>query len=257
MKIATYNVNSIRMRVDRVLEWCKRVQPDVLCMQELKLEDAKFPGVEFAALGYEVCTFGQKTYNGVAMISKLPLTDVERGFGDEVEDPQARFLAATTANGVRIASVYVPNGQAVGTPKFTYKLAWLERWRAYLAERVKRDGLFAVCGDFNIAPDPEDVYDPLAWQGRCLFTLEERAALARVREVGFVDVVRQLHPTGQLFSYWDYQMLAFPRNKGLRIDHVYATPALAARAKTLLVDRDMRKGKQPSDHIPVMIDFDV
>jgi exodeoxyribonuclease-3 len=225
-------------------------------MQELKLEDAKFPALDYSALGYEVATFGQKTYNGVAILSRTPMTEIERGFNDGVDDQQARFLAATI-QGVRVMTVYVPNGQAVGTLKFTYKLEWYERFRRYLVARAKPENLTVVCGDFNVAPEPVDVYDPIAWEGRCLFSLEERDALKRVRDVGFVDVLRKFHPTGQMFSFWDYQMLAFPRNKGLRIDHIYASPALAARATSAMIDREARKGQKASDHAPVVAEFDL
>jgi exodeoxyribonuclease-3 len=254
VKLATWNVNSIRARQERAIAWIQARQPDVLCLQELKVEDDKFPLEVFRTLGYQVTTFGQKTYNGVAILSREPLLDVERGITDGVEDAQARFLAGTT-QGLRVICCYVPNGEAVGTTKFAYKMAWLERLRVYLGARVRPEVPLVLCGDFNVAPAPEDVHDPVAWEGQCLFSLEERAALGRIREVGLIDVIRHVHPTGPLFTYWDYRMLAFPKNQGLRIDHVFVTPALVQRVTGAFVDREERKGKQPSDHAPVVVEF--
>lgn len=254
MKLATWNVNSIRARQERVLDWLRRHEPEVVCLQELKVEDARFPEAEFRALGYDVATFGQKTYNGVAILSRAPLADVERGFADGVDDPQARFIAATT-HGVRVMSTYVPNGQAVGSEKYAYKLEWLERLRRFLVARLGAGAPAALCGDFNVAPTDADVHDPDAWREKVLCSTAERQALERVREVGLVDVVRRLHPEGALFTWWDYRQLAFPKNRGLRIDHVFATPPLAERAVAATVDREARKGKEPSDHAPVIVEF--
>lgn len=254
MKIATWNVNSIRARQERVLAWTAEHRPDVLCMQELKLEDSKFPAQEFADLGYQVATFGQKTYNGVAILSRQPLGDVQRGFADGGDESQSRFIAGT-AGGVRVMSVYVPNGQAVGSEKYSYKLAWMERLRAYLAERIRPDAPAALCGDFNVAPADLDVHDPSAWAEQIHCSKAERNALARIVDVGLVDLIRKMHPELPAFTWWDYRMLAFPKNAGLRIDHLLVTPALAARAVTSMVDREARKGKQPSDHAPVIAEF--
>lgn len=254
MKLAAWNVNSIRAREERVLGWLDAHRPDVLCLQETKVEEGKFPAEGFRARGYEVAACCQKTYNGVAIVSRTPLADVERGLADGVEDAQARCIAATAA-GVRVLSVYVPNGEAVGSEKFAYKLAWMDRLRAHLAARVTPDAPLVVCGDFNVAPAPLDVHDPAAWEGHVLFSEPERAALARLVSVGLVDLVRQLHPATPLFTWWDYRMLSFPKNRGLRIDHILATPALAARATAAGVDREARKGKQPSDHAPVWAEF--
>jgi exodeoxyribonuclease-3 len=256
LKLATWNVNSIRARQDRVCAWVDANRPDVLCLQEVKVEDDKFPIEPFQALGYEIAVFGQRTYNGVAILARAPLADLERGFGDDPEDRDARFLSATTAGGVRVVSVYVPNGQAVGSEKFAYKLVWLDRFRRYLASRLRSESRMAIAGDFNIAPEPIDVHDPARWEGHVLFSIPEREALARLTaETGLVDVVRRLHPGDPLFTWWDYRQLSFPRNHGLRIDHVLATPALAAAATAAKVDREARKGKQPSDHAPVVVEF--
>jgi exodeoxyribonuclease-3 len=254
VKIATWNVNSIRARQERVLAWIAAQRPDVLCLQEIKSEDGKFPVEAFRALGYDVATFGQRTYNGVAILATSPVTDVVRGFDDGVDDAQARFLAGTV-RGVRVLCAYVPNGDTVGSPKWAYKLDWMDRLACWLGARV-RDGADAVlCGDFNVAPAPLDVHDPALWERSVLFAPEARAALERIRATGFVDVPRALHPAEPLFSWWDYRMLSFPKNRGLRIDHVFATPGLAARAVAAGVDREARKGAQPSDHAPVWVEF--
>jgi exodeoxyribonuclease III len=255
MKIATWNVNSIRVRQERVLAWAAEKRPDVLCLQEIKIEDAKFPTAEFGALGYQAATFGQKTYNGVAILSRAPLADVERGFADGGDESQSRFIAATVG-GVRVMSVYVPNGQSVGSEKYSYKLAWMERLRAYLVARISPESRAALCGDFNVAPADLDVHDPGAWDGQVHCSKAERNAFTRIEEMGLVDLLRKMHPDQPMFTWWDYRMLAFPKNAGLRIDHILVTPTLAAQAKGAMVDRDQRKGKQPSDHAPVVAEFD-
>jgi exodeoxyribonuclease-3 len=254
VKLATWNVNSIRARLERVVAWLEAVRPDVLCMQETKVADDAFPADELAKLGYQLAFHGQRTYNGVAILSRTPLTDVVRGFGDGDDDAQARLIAATIA-GVRVMSVYVPNGESVGSEKFTYKLGWMERLRRYVAAQVTPGAPAILCGDFNVAPAPLDVHDPLAWDGHVLFSAEERAALARIVETGLVDLVRAMHPTEPMYTWWDYRMLAFPKGRGLRIDHLLVTPALAARASAVAVDRESRKGKQPSDHAAVWAEF--
>lgn len=254
MKLATWNVNSIRARLPRVLGWLEAQAPDVLCLQETKVEDAQFPLDDFVARGYRVALFGQRTYNGVAIVSRAEGTDVTRGLGDTSDDPQARLIAATI-DGVRVLCAYFPNGEAVGSPKFTYKLEWIRRLRERLVDEIAAGTPLALCGDFNVAPAALDVHDPAAWEGQVLCTAEERAALAAVRETGLVDLVRQLNPDTPCYSWWDYRQLAFPKNRGLRIDHVFVTPALARRATAAGVDRNARKGPQPSDHAPVWAEF--
>ena len=254
MYVATWNVNSIHAREERVLTWLEANEPDVCCLQELKVVDEKFPREAVRALGYQVETHGQRTYNGVAILSREPLSDVERGFGDGEDDEQARFLAATTT-GVRIMCAYMPNGQAVGSEKYAYKLRWFERLTAYLDQRLDPTAPALLCGDFNVAPADLDVYDPEGWEGSVLCSADERAALEKVLGDRLIDVVRCLHPETQLFSWWDYRQLGFPKNRGLRIDHIVATPPLAERALDAGVDREARKGKQPSDHAPVWARF--
>ena len=254
MRIVTWNVNSVKAREERLLAYLTQRTPDVVCLQELKVEDEKFPAEACRALGYEAAVFGQRTYNGVAILSRTALSDVRRGFGDGENDPQARFVAATTA-GVRVMSAYVPNGQAVGSEKFAYKLEWLARLERFLAASVPADAPAAFCGDLNVAPEPIDVHDPAAWEGQVLCSRDEREALARALGPRLVDVVRRLNPEARIYSWWDYRQLAFPKNHGLRIDHIFVTAPLASRAKAAGVDRDARKGKLPSDHAPVWAEF--
>jgi exodeoxyribonuclease-3 len=256
MRVATWNVNSVRAREERLLAWLASRAPDVLCLQETKVVDDGFPADACRAAGYAVAHFGQRTYNGVSILSRAPLEDVQRGFGDGEDDEQARFIAATTM-GVRIMSVYVPNGQAVGSPKFDYKLRWMARLERWVDAHVTPTAPALLCGDFNVAPTDLDVHDPEAWRGSVLCTPEERAALARVCGDRLVDVVRGLHPDTVMYSWWDYRQLAFPKNRGLRIDHVLATAPLAARAREAGIDREARKGKLPSDHAPVWAVFEV
>ena len=253
MKLATWNINGIKARHERLLAFLARHSPDVLCLQEIKSEDEKFPRDVFEDVGYRVVTYGQKGYNGVALFSREPITDVARGFGDGEDDEQCRFIAGTTF-GMRIASAYVPNGgDSIGGEKYQYKLAWLERFRAFVAAHEKR-GL-VIGGDYNVAPADLDVHDPAAWEGSVLCSPAERAALAAVVGEGLVDLLRQDQPDTQVFTWWDYRMLGFQKNKGLRIDHVLATRDVAARLSAVKVDREERKGKLPSDHAPVVLEL--
>jgi len=254
MKLATWNVNSIRKRLDRVIPWLAEHRPDVLCVQETKVEDNEFPRLEIEAAGYHVTCHGQKTYNGVALLSREPVTGVSRGFADGEDDSQARFLVATVGD-VRVGTVYVPNGQAVGTEKFAYKLAWLARWKRWLSVHADPGSLLALCGDLNIAPDDRDVYDPEGWKDQVLCHPDERSALAELYRWGLTDVFRQHHAEGGLYSWWDYRQLGFPKNLGLRIDLVLCTQSLTARCTSVTIDRNARKGKNPSDHAPVIAEF--
>jgi exodeoxyribonuclease-3 len=254
MKIATWNVNSIRKRLDRVIPWLAEHGPDVLCVQETKVEDEAFPRAEIEAVGYHVLCHGQKTYNGVALLTREPARDPVRGFGDGVEDAQARFLVASVGH-VRVGSVYVPNGQAVGSEKFRYKLNWLGRWRKWLEDHADKEAEIALCGDLNVAPEDRDVYDPEGWKDQVLCHPDERTALAEVCRFGLVDAFRQHHPESGVYSWWDYRQLSFPRNCGLRIDMILCSPALASRCTHVTIDRDARKGKNPSDHAPVIAEF--
>lgn len=256
MKVATWNINSVRVRMDRLLGWLARQAPDVLCLQETKCADEEFPLLELQALGYHAALFGQRTYNGVAILARDVPQDVVRGFGDGAEDPQARFIAATVA-GVRIACAYMPNGQAVGSEKFAYKLDWMKRLRMWLASKADPRMPLALCGDFNVAPEARDVCNPAFWEREPLFHPQARAALENVAAWGLSDAFRLHHADAGMYSWWDYRMLAFPKDQGLRIDHIFCTPSLAACCRSVEIDRDERKGKLPSDHAPVVAVFEL
>lgn len=255
MKLATWNVNSIKARKDRALSWLEQHQPDVLCIQELKVEDKGFPKSEVEALGYHCAIHGQKTYNGVAILSRTPPEEVTQGLGDGVDDTHARLISAKV-DGVRILSAYFPNGQEVGSDKFAYKLEWMKRLRAYLDTHCDAHAdEVALCGDFNVAPFDDDIARLKEFQGGVLACDEVRDALAAIRDFGLVDVFRPFHPDGRVYSWWDYRGGGFERGNGLRIDHVYATARLARRSIGAIVDREERKGKLPSDHAPVVVEF--
>lgn len=255
LKIASWNLNSIRARTERLLAWLEANQPDVLCAQETKVVDEQFPHEALASVGYRASIHGQKTYNGVALISREEMTDVVCGFGDGGDDSQARFIGGSLG-GVRVYSAYVPNGSSVGSDKYQYKLEWLGRLREYLNAKESADAPVVLCGDWNVAPEDRDVHDPLAWEGETLCTDAERAALQRVVDWGFTDTFRMHCDEGGKFSWWDYRMLGFPKNKGLRIDHIYATESLRKRCIDSVIDRNERKGKGASDHAPVVSVFE-
>jgi exodeoxyribonuclease-3 len=254
MKIASWNVNSIRAREERLLKWLDKVQPDVVCLQEIKVVDAAFPVEAMRAAGYYAVVHGQKTYNGVAILSKSEPSDINRGFGDGAEDAQSRILAASV-EGIRVVSVYVPNGAEVGSEKYAYKLAWLDRLNGYLERETPSATALVICGDFNIAPESRDVASPEVWEGSVLFNPAMREAFQEILRLGLVDTFRLRHDEGGFFSWWDYRQLGFPRNDGLRIDHVLATRLVAERCTECWIDREERKGEKPSDHAPVVAVF--
>ena len=256
MKLATWNVNSVRAREARLIAFLSREQPDVLCLQELKVVDEDFPHDAVRAAGYEAVTFGQKTYNGVGILAKtgIAIENVTRTFEDGADDPQARVIAADVM-GVRVVSIYVPNGSEPGSEKWAYKTAWLKRLTAYLSSKVDLSRKVAVCGDINIAPDIKDVAKPDRWKNSVLFHPDMTAAFRAIEATGLIDTSRQLNAGEGPFTWWDYRMLAFPKGDGLRIDHVFASKALAATCTEVRVDRDERKGAQPSDHAPVIASF--
>lgn len=259
MRIATWNVNSIRSRIDRVTGWLERNDVDVLAVQETKCREDQFPGLELASMGYEVAHFGINQWNGVALISRVGLEDVQTSFADDQPlfgDPEVlepRSIGAT-CGGVRVWSFYVPNGRDLDNPHYTYKLAWLERLRQVSTDwlAAEPDAQIALTGDWNVAPQDEDVWDMAAFEGHTHVSPPERAAFQAMIDTGYADVVRP-HTPGE-FTYWDYQQLAFPKKRGLRIDFVLASPALAARVDSAWIDRDERKGKGASDHAPVVIE---
>jgi len=255
MKIATWNVNSIRKRLDRVIAWLGEHRPDVLCVQETKVEDHAFPRAELEAVGYQVLCHGQKTYNGVALLGREPLCNPVKGFGDDGDDGQARFLVAEVGK-LRVGTVYVPNGQAVGTEKFRYKLDWLARWRRWLAVNADPAAPLVLCGDLNVAMEDRDVHDPTAWKDKVLCHPDERAALSEVCGWGLTDAFRLHNQEAGHFTWWDYRQLCFPKNLGLRIDFVLCSGPLADRCRSVTIDRSARKGKEPSDHAPVIAEFE-
>lgn len=240
--------------MDRLLKWLGETQPDVVCLQETKCTDEQFPVLELQAAGYHSAFHGQKSYNGVAILSKQECTAVRHALCDEEDDPQARVIAASVG-GIRVFSVYAPNGQAVGSPAYDYKLKWYRRLRNCLSQYESAETHLLVCGDFNVAPRDEDTHDPDLWRGAIMCSEGERAAFQDLCGIGLIDTLRLHHPEGDLFTWWDYRMLSFPKNRGLRIDAVLATGALAEKCVDSGIDREMRKGKEPSDHAPIWAKF--
>ena len=254
MKVVTWNVNSVRSRLERLLAFLERFEPDVLCLQELKAQEEAFPFAAIRAAGYHAAVHGQKTYNGVAVLTRQEPAEVERGFGDGAPDEQARMIAVRL-EGLEVLSLYVPNGSEVGSEKYAYKLAWLGRLRAYLERTRSPDEPLLLCGDFNVAPTDRDVARPEEWKESVLCHPDVRAAFSSLLDWGLVDTFGQQHPEGGAYTWWDYRQLGFPRGDGLRIDHILATRPLAERCRSVLIDRDERKGKKPSDHAPFLIEL--
>jgi exodeoxyribonuclease III len=255
MRITTWNVNSLRVRMEHLGRWLASHAVDAMALQELKLADEHFPRAEIEALGLHAVCYGQKTYNGVAILSRAEAADCATGIPDD-GDPQRRVIAATVGP-VRLVNVYVPNGQAVGSEKYTYKLAWLERLRAYLAMLLEAHEHLLVVGDFNIAPEDRDVHDPAAWEGSVHVSAPEREALAKIASLGLADLFRRFEQPENSWSWWDYRMNAFRRDHGLRIDLMLASKSLAARCTSCTIDRTPRTWDRPSDHAPVTAEFDI
>jgi exodeoxyribonuclease-3 len=256
VKLATWNINSIRARTERLVGWLAAARPDVVCLQETKVEDAGFPHDALTAAGYpHVAIHGQRSYNGVAIASRTPLAEVTRGFDDGEPEPDARVIAATI-DGIRVICAYVPNGQDLESDKFAYKLAWYARLRRYLDRVGTRDTPLVLCGDFNVTIDDRDVWSPAAWAGKIHCSPAERAALADVTAFGLVDVFRQHHAEGGVYSWWDYRGVSFFKDQGLRIDYVFATAPVAARCTACSIDRTARKGQDASDHAPVIAEIE-
>ncbi|CAN5134347.1 exodeoxyribonuclease III [soil metagenome] len=253
MRIASWNVNSLRIRLPQVLRWMEGTQPDVLGLQEIKLPDDVFPLMEIEAAGYRGITNGQRSYNGVALLSRAEPIDPIRALPG-YDDEQRRVLAATY-NGVRVINLYVPNGQTVGSPKYVYKLAWFEALQAFLAAQLAAHERVVVIGDFNVAPEDRDVHDPVAWEGSVLVSEPEREALRAVLALGFKDTFRLFEQEERSFSWWDYRAGNFRRNRGLRIDLVLASESLARNCTCSTIDKEPRGWERPSDHTPVLADF--
>ena len=253
MKIASWNVNSLNVRLPQVLQWLASAQPDVLALQETKLTDERFPVGAIREAGYHVVFAGQKSYNGVALLSKSPISDVLADIPG-LNDPQRRILGATI-DGVRVLNLYVVNGQEVGSDRFDYKLEWLQKVHDYVAQDIRHHARYILLGDFNIAPDDADVYDPEAWHERILCSTPERVALQRFFDLGFHDSFRLFEQEAETFSWWDYRLNAFRRNMGLRIDLILASGEMASRCRGSVVDKAPRGWEHPSDHAPVAADF--
>jgi exodeoxyribonuclease-3 len=255
MKIATWNVNSVTARLPLILKWLESARPDVLCMQEIKCVEARFPREAFRELGYRSEVFGQPTYNGVGVLSLAECRDVERGFPADDREAPARMLAVTIGE-IRIVNVYVPNGGFVSSDKYSLKLDWMRRLRDFFDTACDRGAPVLLCGDFNVAPEDIDVHDPDLWRGQVLFSDPERKALDEIKRWGFIDVFRLHNPEGKYFSWWDYRAGSYRRNAGLRIDHIWASEVLAARSTGAAIDKGPRGWERPSDHAPVIAEFE-
>jgi exodeoxyribonuclease III len=254
VRIATWNVNSLSARLARVEEWIEYARPDILCMQETKVADAAFPTMAFSTLGYETVSHGDGRWNGVAIASRIGISDVRAGFDSDVDEQGCRLLAAN-CGGIRVHSLYVPNGRLVGSEYYSAKLSWLGELSAYLQRSCKPSDQVVMAGDFNVAPDDRDVWDPAEVSGATHVTEPERTALRKVEEWGLIDAFRLQYPQEGLYSWWDYRAGNFHKHKGMRIDLVLLSHPLAERCRFALIDRNARKGRQPSDHAPVFVDL--
>lgn len=253
MKIATFNVNSIKVRLDTLVAWLRKAAPDVVCLQETKCEDKAFPRAAIEDIGYNVAVHGQKTYNGVALLSKFPLEDVRAGLPGDEDDPQARYLEAVIGGKapVRVASIYLPNGNPYGTDKYAYKIAWMKRLRDHAKDLLTLEEALVLAGDYNVIPAAEDVYDPEAWRKDALFARETRLAFGAIANLGLTDAVRACTTAPGQYTFWDYQGGAWQKNLGLRIDHLLLSPQAADRLASAGIDKAVRGWEQPSDHVPV------
>ena len=259
MRIATWNVNSINARLETVLGWFEEAAPDVACLQEIKCVDEKFPTAAFERLGYNVAVHGQKTYNGVALLSKTPLEDVSRGLGGDENDDHARYIEAVISGPtpVRVAGIYLPNGNPVGTDKFTYKLNWMARLHAHAQGLLALEEPLVIAGDYNVIPEPQDVHDPAAWLGDALFQPETRGAYRALKWLGLTDAYMAADGSPGGYTFWDYQAGAWPRDLGIRIDHLLLSPTAADRLAGVVIHRDVRARDKPSDHVPVVAELDL
>jgi exodeoxyribonuclease-3 len=260
VRIATWNINGVKARLDGLLTWLRSEAPDVVCLQEIKCVGEAFPAAEIEALGYNVAVHGQKGFNGVALLSRRPLEDVRRGLPGEPDAGQSRYIEALASSGagvVRVAGLYLPNGNPIGTEKFEYKLAWIEALEAHIAELLTLEEPLVILGDFNVIPDPVDAKTPAAWTRDALFQPESRAAYRRLLALGLTDAVRTCHPGPGIYTFWDYQAGSWPKNDGIRIDHLLLSPLAADRLKASGVDRFTRGWERPSDHVPVWVDLEI
>lgn len=258
MKIATWNINGTRARIETALAYLNEAKPDVLCLQEIKSVDEAFPREAFSDAGYNVETHGQKGFNGVAILSKRPLEDVKRGLPGDDNDQQARWIEATVTSDsgpVKVISLYLPNGNPIGTEKFTYKLAWMARLKSYVTQLLEEEMPLVISGDYNVIPEPEDAKRPDAWRGDALFQPESRGLFRELQYLGLTDALRACEPAPGLYTFWDYQAGAFQKNDGIRIDHFLLSPEAANHLTAAGADRHVRGWEKPSDHIPVWIEY--
>jgi exodeoxyribonuclease-3 len=258
MKIATWNINGVKARLDSALTYLREAKPDVIGFQEIKSVDEGFPSEAFEDLGYKVATHGQKGFNGVAILSRLPMEDVTRGLPGGDGDEQSRYIEATIIDGalaVRFASLYLPNGNPIGTEKFAYKLAWMERLQKHARALLKTEMPVVLAGDYNVIPEPVDAKRPAAWTGDALYQPESRAALRRIEALGLTDGLRACHPGPGVYTFWDYQAGAWQKDDGIRIDHILLSPQAADRLQSAGVDRFTRGWEKPSDHAPVWVEL--
>ena len=260
MRVATWNVNSVRQRIEHLLAWLREAEPDVVCLQELKCVDEAFPGAEIEAIGYHLAVHGQKGFNGVAILSKSPFDEVRRGLPGDEGDVQSRYIETVIPAGggvLRVASAYCPNGNPVGSDKYPYKLAWMARLRAHAAGLLAHEEPLVIAGDYNVIPDPRDASDPAAWRDDALFLPASRASLRAIENLGLTDAVRACSDAAGLYTFWDYKAGAFAADRGIRIDHLFLSPQAADRLRGAAIDKHVRGWERPSDHVPVRIDLDL
>lgn len=258
MKIATWNINGIKARIDNLVSWLEESKPDIACLQEIKSEDDPFPREPIEALGYHVETHGQKGFNGVALLSRIPFDEVNRGLPGDDDDPQARFIEgvfSTPSGALRVVSLYLPNGNPVDTEKFPYKISWMERLEKWTAERLELEEPLVLAGDYNVIPQPEDARNPENWVGDALFMPESRGSFRRLANLGMTEAVRAVTDTDLTYTFWDYQAGAWPKNNGIRIDHLLLSPEAANHLAGADIEKHVRAWEKPSDHVPVAIDL--
>jgi exodeoxyribonuclease III len=260
MKIATWNINGVKARIEGLTAWLKEAQPDAVCLQEIKSIDEGFPSSDIEALGYNVVVHGQKGFNGVALLSKFPMSDVNRGLPGDAADSQARYVEAVIEAGprvVRLGGLYLPNGNPIGTEKFAYKLAWMGRLEAHAKKLLAHEDIMVLAGDYNVIPEIMDCKTPAAWADDALFQPESRQAYRRLLHLGLTDAVRACHPGPGVYTFWDYQAGARQKNNGIRIDHLLLSPQAADRLVSAHIDDHVRDWEKPSDHVPVWVELDL
>ena len=258
MRIATWNINGIKARIENLLQWLQTSGPDIVCLQEIKSVDADFPRLEIESLGYNVETHGQKGFNGVAILSKLRFDEVIRGLPGETDDAQSRYIEGVFSVGsraIRVASIYLPNGNPLGTEKFPYKVRWMDRLIAHASDRLSLEEPLILAGDYNIIPEPEDCFSPKAWEGDALFQPESRQAYRRMKALGLAEAIRSVTDAPKTYTFWDYQAGAGQKNNGIRIDHILLAPEAANLLVRAEIEKSVRSWEKPSDHVPVIVEL--